>query len=60
MLEWVTISFSRGSSLTQGSNPGRLTGGFFTPEPAEKTVHCPSINEAEHALSNNTGCTEEK
>ena len=24
ILEWVAISFSRGSSLTQGSNPGLL------------------------------------
>ena len=37
ILEYVAISFSRGSSQTKSSSPA-LAGGFFTPEPPGKPV----------------------
>ena len=43
ILEWVTISFSRGSSRPRGRTPGikdpALAGGFFTAEPPGKHDH---------------------
>ena len=42
ILEWVAISFSRGSSLTQGLNPASpaLAGRFFITEPPGKLSSC--------------------
>ena len=37
ILEYVAISFSRGSSQTKSASPA-LAGGFFTPEPPGKPV----------------------
>ena len=43
ILEWVTVSFSRGSSLPRDRTPGieypTLAGGFFTAEPPGKHDH---------------------
>jgi len=39
ILEWVAISFSRGSSQHRDQTaPPALAGGFFTAEPPEKLV----------------------
>ena len=39
-LEWVAISFSRGSSWpTDQTRVSCLAGGFFTPEPPGKPIH---------------------
>ena len=39
ILEWVSISYSRGSSLPRDQTQvSCIAGGFFTPEPPGKTV----------------------
>ena len=55
ILEWVVISFSRGSSPTQGWNPHVLPwrAGSFTPDPPGKPEHhdCISFyNEQKHIM----------
>ena len=44
ILEWVAISFSRGSSWSRGGTQVcRTAGGFFTAEPPGKLVHTHSV-----------------
>ena len=46
-LEWVAISFSGGSSLTQGLNPASpaLAGRFLTTEPPRKPSSCSAASQ---------------